>query len=241
MCSSSPSCRHRPRSPVRYSVRPGRPGEGVGHEPLGRELRAVQVAARDPVAPDVHLPRHPDRARPAPARPVCAPACWRSGGRWRSPAPAAPPSSTWTTPSSRSARTCSTAPPPAPAAAAPDPAAGPRRRTSALNPGPPRQPASISSRQVAGVACITVAWLDSSSPRRAWPSTASSRLASTTCRPTASGSSSSSTAMSKLSVVTATSRSAALRPGSCAMLTRKFTTARCGTTTPLGLPVEPEV
>ena len=47
--------------------------------------------------------------------------------------------------------------------------------------------------------------------------------------------------MSNDSVVTATSRSDAVSPGSRAMLARKLTTARCGTTTPLGLPVEPDV
>ena len=74
-----------------------------------------------------------------------------------------------------------------------------------------------------------------------WPSIASSRLAITTVAPTVSGSWSSSTAISKDSVVTATSTSSAVMPGWRAMLVRKLTTARCGTTTPLGLPVEPEV
>ena len=32
-----------------------------------------------------------------------------------------------------------------------------------------------------------------------------------------------------------------LRPGALLTLARKLQTARCGTTTPLGLPVEPEV
>ena len=94
---------------------------------------------------------------------------------------------------------------------------------------------------MAGVACITVAWLDSTSARRASPSTAWSRLARNTWAPTDRGSSNSSTAMSKLRVVTATRRSDGPSPGSRAMLARKFTTARCGTMTPLGLPVEPEV
>jgi hypothetical protein len=47
--------------------------------------------------------------------------------------------------------------------------------------------------------------------------------------------------MSNDSVVTATSRSPAARPGRARMLARKFATARCGTRTPLGLPVEPDV
>ena len=112
---------------------------------------------------------------------------------------------------------------------------------STLKPSWPCQPASISKRQVDGVACITVAWFDSSSARSERPSVASSRRASTTVAPTNKGSSSSSTAMSKLSVVTATSTSPGCRPGSRAMLARKLTTAVCGSTTPLGWPVEPEV
>ena len=43
------------------------------------------------------------------------------------------------------------------------------------------------------------------------------------------------------SVVTAASRSSGPIPGTLPMLDRKLTTARCGTQTPLGLPVEPEV
>ena len=47
--------------------------------------------------------------------------------------------------------------------------------------------------------------------------------------------------MSNESVVTATTASFAARPGRCAMLRRKFDTARCGTITPFGFPVEPDV
>ena len=111
----------------------------------------------------------------------------------------------------------------------------------ALSPQRPDQPASISMRQVEGVACITLmarAWINSD---RARPSMISPRVAITTQAPLVIGSSSSSTAMSNESVVTASRRSSAASPGSRRMLERKFATARCGTQTPFGLPVEPEV
>ncbi len=47
--------------------------------------------------------------------------------------------------------------------------------------------------------------------------------------------------MSKLRVVSAVTTSAAPNPGRSAMERRKFTTARCGSPTPFGRPVEPEV
>ena len=47
--------------------------------------------------------------------------------------------------------------------------------------------------------------------------------------------------MSNPGVVTASKRSSADNPGWRRMLPRKFTTARWGTTTPLGVPVEPDV
>jgi hypothetical protein len=110
-----------------------------------------------------------------------------------------------------------------------------------LSPGFPSQPASINIRQVAGVACITVApELASRAPRR-MPSAAVSRLASSTRPPTASGRNSSSTAMSNDRVVTATRVSAEDSPGWRAMLARKLAAARWGTPTPFGRPVEPEV
>ena len=43
-----PVRRHRPRSPVRYSRAPRFRRERIGHEPLRRQLRPVQVAARHP-------------------------------------------------------------------------------------------------------------------------------------------------------------------------------------------------
>ena len=73
------------------------------------------------------------------------------------------------------------------------------------------------------------------------PSSACSREASTIVPPTLSGRNSSSTEMSNEVVVTASSVSSAVNPGASRMLSRKFITAPGGTSTPLGLPVEPEV
>ena len=49
------------------------------------------------------------------------------------------------------------------------------------------------------------------------------------------------TAISKDSVVTASSRSVPVRPGVCCIDSKKFSTLRWVSCTPLGLPVEPEV
>lgn len=82
---------------------------------------------------------------------------------------------------------------------------------------------------------------DSSSARSRLPSIATSRCTITISAPAASGSITSGTAMSKDSVVTAAMRSLAPMPGSRCMVCIRFAAARCGTQTPLGLPVEPEV
>jgi hypothetical protein len=103
------------------------------------------------------------------------------------------------------------------------------------------QPAWNSSRQVVGVACMTVAFEASRRSRSARPSLTSSRVATTRRAPTISGRNTSSTEMSKAMVVTASSESLWVSPGSAAMLVKKFTTAPCWTCTPLGLPVEPLV
>ncbi|GMU11141.1 hypothetical protein ASNO1_73950 [Corallococcus caeni] len=111
---------------------------------------------------------------------------------------------------------------------------------SAVSPGS-RQSVSSSSRQVLGVAWSTVAPQRRSRPASREPSTAMSRDAMTTCPPTDSGRNSSSTAMSNDSVVTATSTSCADRPVVSRSAARKRATAPCGTCTPLGRPVLPEV
>ncbi len=59
--------------------------------------------------------------------------------------------------------------------------------------------------------------------------------------PVTSGSHTSGTAMSNDSVVMASSVSRSEKPGRRAIDSRKFTSAPCGTCTPLGRPVEPEV
>ncbi len=59
--------------------------------------------------------------------------------------------------------------------------------------------------------------------------------------PTVSGNNNSRTEMSNARVVTASNRSPGPMPGSRAMLERKLTSAACGTQTPFGLPVDPEV
>ena len=47
--------------------------------------------------------------------------------------------------------------------------------------------------------------------------------------------------MSNETVVTAATTSSAARPGRSRIEHRKFSSAPCGTATPLGLPVEPDV
>ena len=105
----------------------------------------------------------------------------------------------------------------------------------------PFQPESSSMRQVAGVACTSVAPQASISRASATPSAAVAVSAMATVAPTVNGSSSSSTAMSNDRVVTAQMVSPAVMPGWCSMAPKKFTSARCGSSTPLGRPVEPDV
>ena len=82
-------------------------------------------------------------------------------------------------------------------------------------------------RQVAGVACITVALLSSSSRASRRPSAATSSGGDHhALPPVVSGRNSSSAAMSKASVVTARNVSSATKPGSRRIELNKFTTAR---------------
>ena len=110
-----------------------------------------------------------------------------------------------------------------------------------MSPGVPDHPASTNIRHVAGVACITVAFVVWSSPISACGSAASSRVASTTVPPQISGRNNSRAAMSNESVVTASSTSDAVHPGSRAIVVSRFTRAPCVISTPLGCPVDPEV
>ena len=79
-------CRPRAASAIAGPEHPGvrQAGEGVRNEPFGRQVRAIQVAAREAVAADIQLSRS-HRAEPAPAcRPRRRSSCCQSG------APAAP-------------------------------------------------------------------------------------------------------------------------------------------------------
>ena len=78
--SSTPSARQRARSPVRYIRLPASTIR-VGHEPLRRQPRATQIAARQPRPRNVKLPRNPSRHRLQARRPARKPACSRSDGR----------------------------------------------------------------------------------------------------------------------------------------------------------------
>jgi hypothetical protein len=91
------------------------------------------------------------------------------------------------------------------------------------------------------VACSTVAPLRASRADSPRPSIASWRLTSSMRAPTSSGRYSSRPAISNEIVVTAASTSCSPRPGSRAIERRKFSNAPCGTATPFGRPVEPEV
>ncbi len=112
---------------------------------------------------------------------------------------------------------------------------------SAFSPGRPDQPDSSSNRHVDGVACITVAPLPSSAADSDCALRLASRSSTTTTAPLISGRYSSSPAMSKPSVVTASQRSASLIASRPRIDSSRFTTCRCSTVTPFGRPVEPEV
>src|ERR1700730_3333959 len=106
----------------------------------------------------------------------------------------------------------------------------------------PFHPASSSSRQVAGVACIIVAPLSAITFINLLPSAAASRPAITSLAPAINGRNNSMPAISKESVVTATNTSpSAVRRGSFCIAQSRLAKARCSTCTPLGSPVEPEV
>src|SRR5438552_18524747 len=105
----------------------------------------------------------------------------------------------------------------------------------------PCHPASSSIRQVAGVACIMVTPEATSFSASCRPSEETSGLVISTEAPTVSGNRSSSPAISKDNVVTASSRSWLAILGLLAIEVRKLTTAQCGIWTPFGLPVDPDV
>ncbi|CAM5357244.1 hypothetical protein SGLAM104S_00281 [Streptomyces glaucescens] len=97
------------------------------------------------------------------------------------------------------------------------------------------------ARHKLGVACITDAPVDTASSHSAAGSRTTSRAATTTPAPLSSGTNSSRPAMSNPTVVTASRRSSAPRANRSRIDTRKLTSGPCGTTTPFGRPVEPDV
>ena len=78
--SSTPSERHRARSPLRY-IRLPATAMRVRHKPLRRQPKPPQIAPRQTRARNVKLPRNPRRHRLQPSRPIHTPACSRSDGR----------------------------------------------------------------------------------------------------------------------------------------------------------------
>jgi hypothetical protein len=91
------------------------------------------------------------------------------------------------------------------------------------------------------VACITVTRARVISSASAAGSRTVGRSAITTPAPASSGTYSSTTWMSKATVVTATMRSSGLSDSRCPISARRLLTALCAMTTPLGRPVVPEV
>ena len=126
--------------------------ERVGDEPLGRQAGPVQVAARQRRRRRCTARRHADRDRPQPrVEHVELRVGDRPADRDR-PVAGLDPRRPTTRSSSRSARRGSRAAAPCRAADRPGRGAAPRRRRASSAPACPRQPASSSSRQVAGVA-----------------------------------------------------------------------------------------
>ena len=110
---------------------------------------------------------------------------------------------------------------------------------SAVRPGRPFHPASTSMRHVAGVACMTVAPASSRSCASRTGSDASARDATTRWAPVTKGSHSSSAAMSKDRVVTATRTSSGPRPGHAAVAFEEADQAPVRDLHPLGAPGRP--
>ncbi len=121
--------------------------ERVGHEALGGEVRAAEVAARQPGAADAELARHAERHRLGRRRRARRARCWRRAAR---ASPTAAPAATRVhagpdrglgraveVPQLAAARR---------AGASASGAAAPRRRTAPSGPAQPCQPASQQQR-----------------------------------------------------------------------------------------------
>ena len=104
-----------------------------------------------------------------------------------------------------------------------------------------RPPASHNACHRLGVACINVAPDSRTRAPSATGSRTTSRGASTTRAPCSNGRNNSRPAMSNPTVVTAANRSPSPSTNRSCIAARKFTSAPCGTATPFGRPVDPDV
>ena len=217
-------------------------GERVGRKTLRGQFRTIQIAARHSVAADVQLAGHAERDGP-PVRVEDVDPRVGDGPADGDAAAGPPPrrARKWTRSSSPSGRRCSTAIRNGSAAPRPAPAAAPRRRT-AFSAGRRR----ASRRRSASAT-------SPASPASPWPRSGPSTPPDAGRRPRHRGRpkrrgrprSAAGTAPAPRCRTTVSSRRPARRrprgPVLRAIEVRRLTTARCGTTTPLVRPVEPEV
>ena len=218
-----------------------RRGRGRSARPSGRAARGSR--APRPAPPIAQLARHAHGQRPEVAvENVQAGVGDRAGRSCTGASPgstrARPPtrsSSRWGRRRSRARRRAAPSAPARSGGSASPPHSALRRRS-------PAQPASSSMRQVAGVACTRWRRSRRGAPCSSAASAAVSRVAIATRAAGDSGRKQLRPAMSKESVVTATSTSSAPKPG-CALHREQEVGERRGaeTCTPLGRPVEPEV
>ncbi len=100
---------------------------------------------------------------------------------------------------------------------------------------------SRNARSIEGTKCTVVTRSSWISPARYAGSLWPSGLATTSAAPVIRGQKNSHTDTSKLDGVFCSTRSEAVRPYSSCIHSRRLTMPSCGTTTPFGLPVDPEV
>ena len=162
--TSRPSGRERARSPVRY-IRARAPEKGPSR--TSRRSAPDTSDTPEPVhPPDKQLARHPIGTGSPCVDPARTTAYLRSAGRWRPDLLRARPCRSPTRSSSPSGRTCSRA------IAAAEPAvrqiarSTPHPRKAPSGSDRPVHPASSSSLQVVGVACITVIPAVRTAPKR---------------------------------------------------------------------------
>ena len=243
-CSSRPSWRQRPRSPVRYRRACGSALEGIGHEALGGQFGPVPGSPSVTPSPPMKIsPETPTGQRLAlriehvDAGVGDRPAD-RDGLRLRRHLPAGGPDRglgrAVQVPefAGCAAESCS-ARLRAQALAADQGLEGRRAVPAGVDQHAPGRRRGLHHRGPASARAAS---------RSASPSTACSRVASTTVAPIEQRQQQ----LEHRDVEAQrgdghAARPARVSPGSRCIDSRKFTTARCGTTTPLGLPVEPEV